>query len=198
MPSTVGHALAGVAAAWAVDAVPGRRAWRAAPPHASWFRKAGGGLTLLCAAIAAAPDLDLLFHLHRTYSHSIGAVLLAALLAAAIAASRHRPAIRIAAMCALAYATHLFLDWLSVDRLPPYGLQALWPFTSRWFISGWDLFRQTERRRFLSRESIEVNMLAIAQETAILLPIAIVAWLVRVKALAGLSAEVARDDHAAE
>src|SRR5437773_8739766 len=99
MPSTVGHALAGVAAAWAVDAVPGRRAWRAAPPHASWFRKAGGGLTLLCAAIAAAPDLDLLFHLHRTYSHSIGAVLLAALVAAAIAASRHRPAVRVAAMC---------------------------------------------------------------------------------------------------
>src|SRR5690349_14131861 len=100
MPSPVGHALAGVAAAWTADLIPGDRAWRTAPPQASWYRRAGNGLTAVCVALAAAPDLDLLSRSHRTYTHSIGAVVLAGLLAAIVAAKYRRPVARIALMCA--------------------------------------------------------------------------------------------------
>jgi membrane-bound metal-dependent hydrolase YbcI (DUF457 family) len=198
MPSSVGHALAGVAAAWTADLVPGNRAWRTAPPQASWYRRAGDGLTLVCVALAVAPDLDLLLRSHRSYTHSIGAVVLSGLVAAIVAARCRRPVARIALMCAAAYATHLVLDWMSVDLLPPYGLRALWPFSDAWLISGWDLFRQTERHDFFSAASIRTNVLAVMQEIAILAPLVAVLWIVRVKALAGLASEMPRCNHAAK
>ena len=69
MPSPIGHALAGVAAAWTVDLIPGDRAWRTAPASASWYRRAGDGLTLRCAALGAAPDLDLVVR-HASHRHA--------------------------------------------------------------------------------------------------------------------------------
>src|SRR5215207_2345542 len=100
MPSPIGHALAGLASAWAADLVPGDRVWRTAPRSASLFRRAGNGLTLICAGLGAAADLDHLFVAHRTITHSLGAVILVGLLAAALAANAHRPIPRIAVMCA--------------------------------------------------------------------------------------------------
>src|SRR3954468_22658045 len=67
MPSPIGHALAGLAVGWAV-AAPGASPRRAAAP-------------MLCAAIAAAPDLDLLLGIHRMYFHSLGAVFVVLLVA---------------------------------------------------------------------------------------------------------------------
>jgi hypothetical protein len=101
-------------------------------------------------------------------------------------------------MCASAWATHLLVDWLSVDQSAPRGIQLLWPFDGRWFISGWDLFAGSERRQLLSAATIRTNVEAIAQEVAILMPIVIVLWLVRVKALARLSTQLARGDHPAK
>ena len=196
MPSPIGHALAGLAVAWAADLVPGDRAWRTAPQGASWFRRAGNGLTLACVGLGAAPDLDHLFVAHRTITHSIGAVAAVGLVAATLAANAHRPTARIAAMCAAAYGTHLLLDWLGVDMYPPRGLQIAWPFSSEWFISGLDVFRQTARQELLTPPIIVKNLLAIAQEIAILGPVVLALWLVRVKALAGLATEVTRGDHA--
>jgi membrane-bound metal-dependent hydrolase YbcI (DUF457 family) len=213
MPSPFGHALTGLAVAWAADLLPGERAWRAAPPTASWYRRAGNGLTAACALLAMAPDLDLAFTRHRTYTHSIGAVAVVGLIAAfaslALPPSRRAlrrtsrraaavHAARIALMCAAAYASHLLLDWLGVDLYPPPGLQVLWPFDSGWYISGLDLFRQTRREHLFTWPVIEQNLLAIAQEMAILVPIAAALWLVRVKTLAGLSAEQPRRDHPAQ
>jgi membrane-bound metal-dependent hydrolase YbcI (DUF457 family) len=203
MPTPIGHALAGVAAAWIADFVPGDRAWRTAAPSASWYERAGHGLTLACALLAVAPDIDLVWlpwypRQHRTVTHSIGAVMVVGLFAAAIGVNKHRPAARLAVMCAAAYATHLLLDWLGVDNYPPRGVQALWPFSDAWFISDLNLFRQTARRQLLTLPVIRSNLLAIAQEIAILLPILAALWLVRVKALAGLPTELARRDHAAK
>ena len=188
--------IAGVSAAWAVDLVPGRRDWRTAPASASWYARAGNGLTLACALVAAAPDLDLVVRWHRAITHSLGAVLFVALFAAALAVNARRPVARVTAMCAGAYATHLLLDWLSVDTFPPYGIQALWPFDNGWYISGYDIFLQTQRYSITSTPSMRQNAVAIAREIAILLPIAIVLWLVRVKTLARLPAEISRRDHA--
>jgi membrane-bound metal-dependent hydrolase YbcI (DUF457 family) len=198
MPSSVGHALAGAAAAWCADLVPGDRAWRTAPATASWYRRAGNGLTLICAGLAASPDLDLLFGSHRTYTHSIGATLVVGVIAAIVAVRMRRPPGRVALMCAGAYATHLVLDWMAVDTLPPYGLQAFWPISDRWVISGWDVFRQTERWHFFSVATIWTNFKAVVQEVAILGPCVLVVWLVRVKTLARLAAEMSCGNHPAQ
>ena len=195
MPSPFGHSLAGLAVAWAADLLPGDRAWRAAPASASWYRRAGNGLTAACAVLAMAPDLDLAFTRHRTYTHSVGAVVIVGLVAALIAKKARS---RVALMCAAAYASHLLLDWLGVDLYPPLGLQALWPFDSGWYISGLDWFRQTRREQLFTWPVIEQNLRAIAQERAILVPIAAALWLVRVKSLAGLAPEQARGDHPAQ
>jgi hypothetical protein len=213
MPSPFGHSLAGLAVAWAADLLPGDRAWRAAPATASWYRRAGNGLTLACAVLAMTPDLDLAFTRHRTYTHSIGAVVIVGLFAAfaplalppsraALRRTSRRAkavhAARISLMCAAAYASHLLLDWLGADLYPPPGLQVLWPFDSGWYISGLDWFRQTRREQLFTWRVIAQNLLAIAQEMAILVPIAAALWLVRVKALAGLAPQQARRDHAAQ
>ncbi len=195
MPSPIGHALAGVAAAWIVDLLPGDRVWRTAPPSGSWYKRAGNGLTLSCAALGAAPDLDLLFGTHRTGTHSLGALVFVGLLAAMLAASAGRPAARVALMCAAAYATHLLLDWLGADNYPPFGLQAFWPLSHEWFIARTPVFRQTAREQLWTSASMLKNITAIVQELAILGPAVIALWLIRVKALAGLAPQLSGRDH---
>ena len=195
MPSAIGHALAGVAAAWTADLVPGRRDWRATA-SASWYRRAGDGLTVLCALLGALPDADLLFRVHRTMSHSVGILLLVTGIAAAVTGwVARRPVARVALMCGGAYATHLLLDWLGADSSPPYGLQVFWPFSGIWLASGWDVFRDLTRRQVLTAASMRVNLLAVAQELAILGPVLVALWLVRAKALARLAARMPRRDH---
>ena len=199
MPSPIGHALAGVAIAWGADLFSGNRSWRTAPATASWYARAGNGLTLACAALAIAPDLDLLIgEFHRSITHSFLSIAVVALVAGLAAARARLPVGRIAWMCAGAWATHLLLDWLAADPSPPSGIQALWPFDDRRFMSGWDLFPGTERRRIFSAPSIRMNLAALGQELVFLLPLVLGLWLVRVKALAGFSSELARRDHPAE
>jgi membrane-bound metal-dependent hydrolase YbcI (DUF457 family) len=196
MPSPIGHTLAGVLTAWIVDVIPGQRTWRAPAPAASWLDRAGDGLTILCAALAAAPDIDLLFAGHRTVTHSIGAVMLVGVVVGLMAARSGRPALRVALMCAAAYASHLLLDWMAVDQTVPRGLQAFWPLSHRWYISDWNLFRATERRRIFTGTVMQLNGATIAHELAILLPCVAVAWLIRVKTFARFATEVSCRDHA--
>jgi hypothetical protein len=115
-----------------------------------------------------------------------------------MAAATRRPIARIALTCALAYATHLVLDLLGADPFPPEGIQLFWPFSREWFISGWNVFEGTERQHVFSALSLGQNAKAIVREVAILGPIVIMTWLVRVKALAGFSTELARRDHSTE
>jgi membrane-bound metal-dependent hydrolase YbcI (DUF457 family) len=198
MPSPIGHALGGIAVAWAADLVPGDRAWRTAPAIASWYLRAGNGFTLLCAGLGAAPDLDLAFAAHRTVTHSISAALVVGLLAAAVAGGAGRPVARIALMCAGAYGSHLLMDWLGVDQYPPRGIQLLWPINREWYISDADIFRQTARLRIFTRGPMLTNVRAILQEIAILAPTLVALWLVRVKALARLAPQMARSHHPPE
>jgi membrane-bound metal-dependent hydrolase YbcI (DUF457 family) len=199
MPSPLGHAFGGIAVAWLADLVPRSRAHRPAWDRASFFARAGGPFTLVCAGLAAAPDLDLSFVMHRTATHSVTAVALVTIVAALVTGqvTRRQAVLRIALICGAAYASHLLLDWLGIDNNPPRGIQLLWPFSDEWFISGLDLFIQTERRRFFTWSSVRTNLLAMAWETLILVPVLAAIWLVRVKALAGLPAELPRGDHTA-
>lgn len=200
MPSPIGHALAGVAVAWAADLADGRRS----SPR----------LVIVCAGLGMLPDADLLFRgAHRTATHSITAAVLTFIIAAAVTGQvtrcqtpssgvRHPTMVsdtwRVATVCALAYASHLLLDWLGADHFAPFGIQLLWPFSDRWFISNLDLFRQTARRDFLTAPIIRQNAIAVAQEIAILAPILVALWLIRVKALARLAPEASRRHHPAE
>lgn len=194
MPSPIGHALAGVAVVWSADLAEGRRSSR--------------GLVLVCAGLGMLPDADLLFPgAHRTATHSITAAVLMFIVAAAVTGqvTRFRPRrfgswarLRNATLCCLAYASHLLLDWLGADHFPPFGIQLLWPFSDRWFISNLDLFRQTARRQFLTAPIIRQNAIAVAQEIAILAPILVALWLIRVKALPRLASEPSRRHHPAE
>ena len=195
MPSPIGHALAGILTVWVADCIPGRRTGRQAASNASWWHRAGTGLTLSGAALAAAPDFDLLFAGHRTVTHSVGAVAVVGAAAALVAARLRWPVTRVALTGAAAYASHLLLDWMGVDLTVPYGLQALWPFSDRWFISGWSLFRRTERRRIFTLATLKWNAETVAQEVAMLAPFLAIAWLIRVKALARLATEVPRGNH---
>ena len=198
MPSSIAHALAGVATAWTADLVPGSRTGRSAPRPASWYARAGNGLTAACALLAVIPDLDLVLRVHRTFTHSVCAVILVGLGAAAFALNTNRPIARLALMCSGAYATHLLLDWLAADALSPYGIQLLWPFSDRWFISDWHVFRTTERRHFLTAVVFGENLRTVAQEIAILGPLLVGLWLVRVKALSGLPAKLPGGNHPPE
>ncbi len=157
MPSPVGHALGGIAAAWGV--LPRRDL-------------AG---TAIIAAFALAPDLDLLAGEHRGISHSVGAVVVAGL-AAAIISRRPRWGLAIA----LAWASHVVLDWLSHDTRPPAGVMALWPFTREYYKAAVEIFPAVSRRYWLS-EFWGYNLKAAAVEVAILGPVAAVAIWRRVK-----------------
>ena len=185
MPSPVGHALGGLAIAWAADLLPGRPI-------------ANPRVTLACMSLAALPDADLLLPVvHRTVTHSLGAVVAVGLLMIVAAAVTGEVTAKIALTCVAAYASHLLFDWLAVDQSAPRGIQLLWPFSSTWFISGWDVFRGTERRHFFRLTTMRQNLVTIVREIAILAPVVGALWLVRVKALTRLAAEMPRGDHAA-
>jgi len=106
-------------------------------------------LELLAAAVvlANAPDLDFVPGLvagvpgafHRGPSHSMAAALLVALAAAAVAWWRRgdrREVTWWAGFAAAAYGSHLLVDFLTVDAVPPYGAPFLWPVSMRFFHSG--------------------------------------------------------------
>ena len=166
MPSPIGHALGGIAAGWGITP-----------------RRDMAGAAIL-AAVAIAPDLDLVFGVHREISHSLGAAVIAGVLAGAMwssafvlrGASREgglrRDAARWAAAVTLAWSSHILLDWLSNDTRPPLGVMALWPFTRDYYKASIEIFPPVSRRYWESRFWI-YNLKAVAVEVLILAPIAI-------------------------
>jgi membrane-bound metal-dependent hydrolase YbcI (DUF457 family) len=162
MPSPVGHALGGLTAAFLIKA---------------FSRRPGLTISLLAAAavMAVAPDLDILAGSHRTYTHSVGGVAIVGLASWLILRGRSTSTAGAAAVTA-AYASHLALDWLSKDTSLPSGLMLLWPFTSRYYKSGLDLFGEISRRYWLPEEFIAGNLKAAAWEIALVGPLLLVAW----------------------
>lgn len=163
MPTPVGHAVGGLAAALLSNTAARR-------PGLS------PSLLLASATVAVAPDLDILVGIHRAYTHSIGGVAIVGL-AAALALRGRRNARWGAAAIAAAHASHLVLDWLSKDTAPPFGLTILWPFSSTFFMSPITVFGEVSRRYWLTDEFVFGNLKAAVWETFILLPILLVAWI---------------------
>jgi len=122
--------------------------------------------------LGVAPDLDLLFGTHSTYTHSIGAVTLVALMAWGV---NRRRDVRLALACAAAWGSHLVLDWLGADSTPPLGIMALWPFTREFYQSPSPVFMAISRRYWLP-EFYAYNARAVLREILILGPAAWLAW----------------------
>ena len=173
VPSPVGHMLGGLAAGWLVagragsplDRPPAARGWRPGwvPP---WWRQAA-----LLGGLGAAPDLDLLAGTHSTYTHSVGAVALAF-----VVALLWTRAPRLAGAAAAAWGSHILLDWLGRDTTPPIGIMALWPFTDAYYQSPFFVFMAISRR-YWQPGFLAHNTLAALREVLILLPIAaLVGW----------------------
>jgi hypothetical protein len=70
------------------------------------------------------------------------------------------------------------MDWLGYDRNPPPGIQLLWPFDRRYYISGWEWFPPTAREE-LSLRMLQVNAWAATFEILVVGPLALGAWLLR-------------------
>jgi inner membrane protein len=104
-------------------------------------RPAGGHRPALLAAavlLANGPDLDflpgmLLGHpmaYHRGVTHTLGAaVVVGALVALGVRVSRRGLPARAGLWAGAVYASHLLLDYLTRDSLPPYGGRFLWPLS---------------------------------------------------------------------
>jgi len=167
--------MAGVVVAWSSERLPAaiRPVTRMALPLAG-----------LAAGLAVLPDLDLLFvRMHRTYSHSVTAVALVIIVAAAVTRwVTGRVQWSMALLCGAIYGSHLALDWLGEDRYTPRGLQVFWPLSDQFFISDWDLFRSTERSRPLSAPTMRHNFRTAIQEIATLGPFLLALWLTRDRA----------------
>jgi membrane-bound metal-dependent hydrolase YbcI (DUF457 family) len=159
----MGHALGGLAAAFIADSAV--RCHQLSPT-----------LLIAAAAVAVAPDLDLLIGLHRAHTHSVGAVFLVGVTSWLALRGRVTSPIRAATILTAAYASHLVLDWMGKDSSSPPGLTIMWPFAETYYVSGWNLFGEVSRRYWLPEEFVLGNLRALSWELALLLPLLLVAW----------------------
>jgi inner membrane protein len=174
MPSPIGHAIAGITAGWLVAGAPILRplrpkmagAFPARAPATFWREGA------LLGALAALPDVDLLFGMHSGPTHSLAAAVIVGLAAYLVA----RPFAglgrgRFALACAAAYASHVLLDWLARDTTAPIGIMALWPFSHAHYESDLHIFRAISRRYYQGWTFVDQNVRAVCLELAMLMPI---------------------------
>lgn len=162
MPSPVGHALAAVAAGWTIA--------RPAETRAALVAQ-----TVTLAAIGMAPDLDLLIGRHSRETHSLGA----AVIVASIAALMHWPIApdrrRIWLAACAAYLTHPVLDMLAPDHAPPIGVMFFWPFSREHFETGLEIFLPISRD-WASPDLYANNLRAAVREVLILVPVVTLTW----------------------
>jgi membrane-bound metal-dependent hydrolase YbcI (DUF457 family) len=163
MPTPAGHAIAGLAAAFLTNATARRP--RLTKP-----------ILVSAAVLAVLPDLDIIAGLHRTHSHSVAAIAVVGLVAWIVLGRRVPDALPLALALAAAFGSHAVLDLLGKDTRDPRGLMVLWPFSSTYYITGWDVFGEVSRRYWLPSEFVFGNLRALAWEMVVLLPVLILAW----------------------
>lgn len=103
--------------------------------------------------LANLPDLDFLPGLlagnanlyHHAETHSLGAMILVVLLVAGLAKACGDNPARWAIIAALAYGSHLLLDFFTVDTRQPYGIPLLWPFATTYVMSPVSVFLDIRR-----------------------------------------------------
>jgi len=161
MASPVGHSIAGMIG------------WIASGD----FRQPKASRLLLWYLTAAnAADLDLVPGLllgdtrlfHHGITHSVGAMAtLGLMLLLACRWVRH---VSILALTAV-YGSHLLIDWLTADFVPPIGATFLWPFSSDDYHFPFSIFLNIERRNLWQWPTLVHNLAAVLWECVLLLPI---------------------------
>jgi membrane-bound metal-dependent hydrolase YbcI (DUF457 family) len=165
MPTPLGHALGGLAAAFLADAAARRQQFSPA-------------LLVASVAVAVAPDFDLLAGSHRTYTHSLGGTFIVGIASWLVLRGRAQNTVWASIVLMAAHGSHLVLDWMGKDTSVPPGLTILWPLSSIYYVSGWDLFGEISRRYWLPEQFILGNLQALAWELMVLLPVVLLAWVV--------------------
>ena len=132
MPSPVGHALAGVALGCLVAGRTGDTKAPGTQPVTFAHNLRTDQQLLVFACLGMLSDIDFLLGIHSMHTHSIGAIAVVVLIA--FVWDRRWQA-RTALAAALAYGSHVLLDWLGSDSVSPIGIMALWPLTSDFYLS---------------------------------------------------------------
>lgn len=170
MATPVGHALVGVTVGLAAT---GRR-----PLTTPW------GDVALFAAMGVAADLDFvpgfLFgawdSLHHGPTHSVGAALIVAALAALAGRLLGGRAWRWGLALGLVYLSHVVVDALTMDFSPPPGVPLWWPLSGEFVMADHPVFMAVRREAF-TWEVISHDLRALALELALLgPPCAFVMW----------------------
>jgi inner membrane protein len=172
MPSPIGHGLAGLAIGLAIEPV--------LPESATTTTQRLSRFALMGALVAVLPDADLVYStVHRGVSHSIGLTALLMIITGVVTGwVTGRVQWRWVILFGAAHASHILMDWLGTDRYPPTGLEALWPFSREFYISGWDVFPPTERRVYLPG-AVWTNVRALVAEVGIMGPMAVFTYMAR-------------------
>lgn len=166
MATPIGHALAGIAAG---SLATGRH--DLIGPRAD---------LVLFAAVAVAADLDFIPGLisgdmtywHHGFSHSLGAALLCGLIMAYIGHKRGGQAWWWAWAGFMVWGSHVLVDYLTLDTLPPHGVPLLWPLSGEYFrTDNWIFF---DVKRGLSAQVFWHDIKAAIWEVLVLAPLA--AW----------------------
>lgn len=171
MPTPGGHSLAGLAVYLAAK-------W----PQKDW---------LLLGAVAGAavfPDLDFAIQpftgrsFHRYFSHSLGFSVLFSVAAYLIMKWVGRTSAgRDTALIGAGYVSHVFLDILSNDTHPPFGVQLFWPFSDGFVISPIQIFPEVWRGSLVILFGAH-NWMAAGIEFLVMLPVVALAWWLRARA----------------
>ena len=103
------------------------------------------GLLTAAVVLGNAPDFDFLPGLllghpgafHRGVTHTVAAAIAVAAITWLVVWLRGNAALgyRAAVFAGAAYGSHLLLDFLTVDVVPPHGAQFLWPLSQEYYLS---------------------------------------------------------------
>jgi inner membrane protein len=138
MPLPIGHALAGLACRQASPGFFLKNRWL----DAAFF-----------VLLANLPDGDFLpgflqgfpNRYHHGVFHSLGAMLAVSAAIALLFFRGQKKPLRVFAMAFIVLASHLLLDFLTLDFTPPYGLPLFWPLSGGYFIDARPVFLNITR-----------------------------------------------------
>jgi membrane-bound metal-dependent hydrolase YbcI (DUF457 family) len=112
---------------------------------------------------------------HQGASHGVGAAVIAGCVALAVFRQLGlRAPGRLALAVGAAWLSHIALDYLNLDGVPPIGLMALWPLSSDHYKFPWPIFLDIGRQ--LDWRTLRHNLLAAAWECVVLAPLLLFSW----------------------
>lgn len=178
MPSPAGHSLIGFACG-AACCLPRCGSWRQLGRRLWRWR----GLLLMCVVLANAPDIDYLFGLaagdlnsrHQLITHTLGWITVVAVCVWSAQRYFPRKTVRMSlGLIFLLLASHLAADYFGSDTRPPLGIMALWPFSSRFYLSPWPVFPAPSKTTLGDLLSLK-NLFVVLTEIAFVAPFVLLA-----------------------